>query len=147
MTDNTTQRSHSMDNVIGRLEAASILGVTHQTVKNWADNGIIHWGDRDSVLARMNAGKSGRRHTRYYFRDEVEALRAESPTPDLVSLDRAAEQLGITRRTVLRICERQGLPTFPGPAHITYMRQTDVDKQIPNKTYHPLTTPEDTSDD
>lgn len=140
MTDHIVtdhQLSHSLDNVVGRLEAARIAGVTHQTIKNWADNGIIHTGDRPSVLARMNEGKSGRKHTCYYFRDEIEGMLVTNPGDDLISVEAAAEQLGVTRRTVLRLCERQGLDLFPGPRSVMYMRRADVDKQEPNVTYFP----------
>lgn len=136
----TADQSHAMDNVVGRLEAARIVGVTHQTIKNWADDGIIHWGARPAVLARMNEGKSGRRHERYYFRDEIESMRLKHPTEDLISVHSAAEQLGVTRRTVTRMCEREGYPTYLGPAQVLYMRRVDLDKRLKAQKKAPSTT-------
>lgn len=128
------------DNVVGLTEAAALAGVAHQTIRNWAKNGILHTGRKKDILAAMNARKSGRKYTRYYYRDEVEALAGVEVTDDLISVDEAAETLGVTRRSVTRIRAKHRLPSFTGPGHIAYLRRADVEKyreeHPPQETTH-----------
>lgn len=142
----STQQRDSLANVVGLNEAAELAGVTHQTIRNWALNNIIKSGNNKSVLAAMNARKSGRKHTRYYYRDEVEKMAVVEVTPDLISVDAAAEQLGVTKRTIGRIRERQDLPAYAGPGHIVYLRREDIDKQVDGVTYNRIHDKKGTSD-
>lgn len=130
MTQDSTGRE-----VIGLTDAANLAGVTHQTIRNWAQDGIINVGTEPGTLARMNEGKNGRRHERYYFTDEIRAHATIQPHPGLISIEEAAEQLGVTRRTIHRIRARQNLPTFTGPSQTVYLRRSDIDRQVLGETY------------
>lgn len=129
-----TQDSTGRD-VIGLTDAAKLAGVTHQTIRNWAEDGIIHVGMEPETLAQMNFGKNGRRHLRYYFTREIEERAVVQPNPALISVEEAANQLGVSRRTINRLRSRQNLKTFTGPGQTVYLLRADIDNQEEGVTY------------
>lgn len=137
-----TQDSTGRD-VIGLTAAARLAGVTHQTIRNWAEDGVIHVGAEPETLAAMNYGKNGRRHLRYYFADEISERAVVQPHPGLISVEEAAQQLGVTRRTINRLRARQGLKTFTGPGQTVYLRRADIDAQKEGVTYWKSPTKDD----
>lgn len=121
--------------VIGLNDAAKLAGVVHQTIKNWADDGLIAVGDDPEVLVAMNERKTGRKHQRYYFVDEVVANAPIKPQEDMISAEAAAVQLGVSTRTIRRISTRQNLKTYVGPGSVLFLRKEDIDKQVKGETY------------
>lgn len=121
--------------VIGLTAAAKLAGVTHQTIRNWAADGVVHIGMEPETLREMNAGKNGRKYLRYYYVDEIKERAIIQPHPGLITIEEAAEQLKVTRRTINRIRTRQNLPTFTGPGQTIYLRRSDIDKQVEGETY------------
>lgn len=121
--------------VIGLNDAAKLANVTHQTIRNWVDDGIIHYGVEPATLDAMNSGKNGRKYRRYYYVDEIKTHATVRPNPNLISVEEAAAQLGVTRRTIHRIRARQNLRTFVGKNQTAYLRRADIDRQVLGETY------------